>query len=174
MLKAGKKNIALCGFMATGKSTIGRSLAKRLKLVFVDIDELIEKRADTSITEIFNKMGEAHFRQLESKALTEVAGHRNQVISCGGGAVLNQENVARLRADSLLVCLTATPQTILRRTQKSSNRPLLNTPDPMAAIRQLQAKRAGAYAACDYQVATDDKTIAELTSEIIALVCLES
>ena len=96
-------NITLCGFMGSGKTTVGKALAKMLNYVFIDTDAEIEKRAGIKISEIFEKLGEAAFRQMESDIIKELARFDNQVISVGGGAVINKENARKLKSCSTVV-----------------------------------------------------------------------
>ncbi len=110
-----KTNIALIGFMGTGKTAVGRVLAKKLGRKFLELDSLIEQKAGKSIPEIFQQDGEIAFRELEIEVTKKVAGQQNAVIACGGGVVLNQINIDRLRAEGRVVYLTASPRAILKR-----------------------------------------------------------
>ncbi len=121
-----RNNIALIGFMGTGKSAIGQALAKKLGWQFVEVDTEIERMAGKSIPNVFQKDGEIAFREMEIEAIKKVTCGKKQVISCGGGVVLNTINISRLRETGVLVLLTASPNTILKRTARSGNtRPLL-------------------------------------------------
>ena len=120
-----KTNVALIGFMGTGKSAVGRALADRLSRGFVELDGLIEGAAGKSIPDIFSQDGEIAFRELEIEVTKRAARCRNRVIACGGGLVLNKINVDRLRETSRIVHLTASPGAILRRTAaEPGERPL--------------------------------------------------
>src|SRR5262245_34753784 len=123
------QNLALIGFMGTGKSSVGRSLADHLRFGFVDTDELIECRAGQTISEIFKQHGEPVFRDLESKVVTELSSQQRLVISTGGGLAANPENLASLKTHALVVCLWASPDTIWERVRLQSHRPLLQTPN---------------------------------------------
>src|SRR4030042_3993286 len=111
-----KTSIALIGFMGTGKTVVGKVLAKKLAKEFIELDAIIEKKAGRSIPEIFRQDGEIRFRELEIEAVRTVANKKNVVIACGGGIVLNTINIDRLRKGSVIICLTASPAVILRRT----------------------------------------------------------
>ncbi len=164
-----KTNVALIGFMGTGKSAVGRELARRLGKEFVEMDELIVERAGKPIPRIFREDGEAAFRQMEMAVAKEVAGRSNQVIACGGGVVLNRVNIDRLRQTSRLVHLVASPATILQRTRtQAGQRPLLDVADPAGRIIRLLEERQPLYqAAADIVVETDGQTVAGVADTII-------
>ena len=139
-----KSNIVLCGFMGSGKSTIGKELPKH-GFSFIDSDEYIEKKAEKSISEIFNEHGEAYFRALEAEAVTELSKRTKTVIATGGGAVINPENAAALKSTGTVVFLDVTPQTVLTRLEGDTTRPLLMSPDREAAVNELMKKRVPVY-----------------------------
>ncbi|MCX6996283.1 MAG: shikimate kinase, partial [Kiritimatiellaeota bacterium] len=118
-------NIALLGFMGTGKSTVACLLARRLGRELVDMDRVIEQRAGKSISALFAQEGEPHFRRLERALVQELAARRNLVIACGGGVVLDPGNLRDLKKGGLVVGLTAAPAVILRRVAAARHRPLL-------------------------------------------------
>lgn len=123
-----KASIALIGFMGAGKTAVGKVLAKRLGKEFVELDLLIERRTGKSIPEMFQQDGEVAFRELEIEVTKEVSRYENLVIACGGGIVLNRINIDRLKNESIIVYLTASPRVLLRRVSGSGEgRPLLNT-----------------------------------------------
>ncbi|MEM4390102.1 MAG: shikimate kinase [Candidatus Micrarchaeia archaeon] len=163
-------NITLVGFMGTGKSSVGRLLAKRLGMRFVDTDAIIEKETGASISEIFAKHGEQKFRDIERDVVRRVALEDNLVISAGGGVVLRKENIDDLKRNGPVICLTATPEEIWARVKKSSHRPLLMVSDPLARIRELLAAREPAYALADAQVETTGISIAEVAEKVMAAV----
>ncbi len=133
-----KTNIALIGFMGTGKSAVGKALAEKLGHKFVEMDLLIEEMAGKPIPDIFEQDGEISFRELEIEVTRKVAQGNRQVIACGGGMVLNKINVDRLRETSRMVYLKASPRKILERTSADTNeRPLLDVPDPAQRIGEL-------------------------------------
>lgn len=162
-----RKNIVLIGFMATGKTAIGRMVAQRLGYRFIDIDEEIEREQKTTITALFRERGEAAFREIESATVRRIAGTEGVVIATGGGAVLRSDNVTALRGNGVLVCLSAEPETILKRTAGSADRPLLNVDDPLARIKELLAARQPLYEQADLVVPTDDRSPVEIADEII-------
>jgi shikimate kinase len=164
-----KTNIALIGFMGTGKSAIGRVLAAKLGWRFVEIDQLIEEMAGKSIPEIFQQNGEIAFRELEIKATKKVAQGKRQVIACGGGMVLNKINVDRLRETSRMVYLRASLRKILERTSRDRNeRPLLDVPDPAKRSQELLDFRKPFYErAADVMINTSRLSIDRIADLII-------
>jgi len=157
--------IVLMGFMGTGKSEVGRRLAQRLGRAFVDTDQLIEEHAGKRVAAIFAEDGEAAFRALERDAVRDAA-RGGTVISVGGGAVLDSENVRVLRAAGLLVHLTARPDVILERVGDPRSRPLLGD-DPRAAVTRLLAEREPSYAAAaDVTIDTSDRSADEVVQDI--------
>jgi shikimate kinase len=141
------KNIVLIGFMGSGKSTVGRELHLRLGYPLVDMDQVIEQRAGKPITAIFADEGEEVFRRMETDLLKELTDPAAppRIISTGGGVVGSAENRALLRNMGYVVWLDAPVETILERTSKSRQRPLLHTEDPAARIRELLAVREPLY-----------------------------
>lgn len=160
-------NIVLVGFMGTGKSAVGKLLAERLAFWFLDMDELIEARAGKPITRIFAEEGEPRFRAMERELVRELAQQRGLVVATGGGIVLNPDNLRDFSRSGLVVCLSAAPEEILRRVGNSTHRPLLNQPDPAAAIRNLLAKRQALYDAIPFQIDTTGLSAAEVADLIL-------
>jgi shikimate kinase len=141
-----KTSIALIGFMGTGKTVVGKRLAEKLGKEFLELDAIIEKKAGKSIPEIFRQDGEISFRELEIAVTREVANVRNAVIACGGGIVLNKINIDRLRKECVIVCLTASPQVIIKRTSGDTDeRPLLAVSDRAWQIEELMKFREPYY-----------------------------
>ena len=167
-------NLVLTGFMATGKSTVGRRLAKRLGLRFIDLDTHIEARAGKPIARIFAEDGEPAFRDMERQAVIELSVPAGLAIATGGGIVLNPENLRDLARGGLVVCLSATLDTILRRTAGNTTRPLLQHPDRRARVQHLLQQRAALYAAIPHQIATDDLSPEAIVERIAALYTAES
>lgn len=163
-------NIYLVGFMGTGKTETAKILARRLKCVFLDMDEVIEKRQEMSIAEIFKTKGEPFFRAQEKALVQELTGRDGLVVSCGGGTFACEENITAFKKSGLVFCLTSSPEQILKRTQGYRHRPLLNVDDPRALICDLLAKRAPFYAQAHYQVNTDCLTVQEAAEKIITLI----
>ncbi|MBL7126065.1 MAG: shikimate kinase [Dehalococcoidales bacterium] len=164
-----KSNIALIGFMGTGKTAVGRLLAEKLGRGFIELDALIEQIAGKTIPEIFAKDGETAFRELEIEATRDVAGKENTVVACGGGVVLNQINIDRLRKHSVIVYLTASPEAILKRTLSDTNeRPLLVAEDKTGEVRKLLEFRQPFYErAADITVDTSGLEVAGVVEQII-------
>lgn len=153
--------------MGTGKSEVGRILAEKLSYSFVDSDAEIEKEQKISITEIFQNYGEARFRDIEADIIEQLSDMENMVISTGGGVVLRDSNMKNLRKNGIIVCLTASAETILQRTSQSNNRPLLQVADQLQRIKELLEFRAPFYSNADIIVNTDNKTPTEISSEIL-------
>jgi len=151
------RSVILTGFMGTGKSTVGRLLARRLGFGFLDLDELIEKEAGMAVKDIFSSHGEARFRELESKAIERLASGvlgTELVVSTGGGAVVSAKNRSLLRSFGALVCLKAADEEILKRVGNRPERPLLYGPGREDKLRVLLAERQEAYTDCDLEVDT--------------------
>jgi len=164
-----KSNIALIGFMGTGKTAVGRLLAEKLGKEFIELDVLIEKKAGKTIPEIFKQDGEIAFREREIEATREVGENENAVIACGGGIVLNQINVDRLRKHSVIVYLTASPEVILKRTSSDKDeRPLLVAEDKATKVERLLKFRQPFYErAADITVDTSELEVTEVVEQIL-------
>lgn len=139
------KPIFLVGMMGAGKTTIGRGLARVLDREFLDLDHEIEARCGVSVAHIFDIEGEEGFRRRERAALDDCSTRPDIILATGGGAVLAPENRARLKARGIVVYLRATPEELYRRVARDRSRPLLQTPDPEARIRELVARREPLY-----------------------------
>ncbi|MDR1696051.1 MAG: shikimate kinase [Endomicrobium sp.] len=163
-------NIALTGFMGSGKSAVGKILAEKLGMEFTDTDKLIEDSAELSIAEIFDKHGEAVFRRMEAEAVEAVCEKDNTVISCGGGAVLNPKNIGNLRKKGIIINLKVSAQNAYERIKGDSSRPLLKGKNFPDAMEKLMKEREGFYADCDYCVDTNGKAPAEIAGEIVKTV----
>lgn len=163
------QNIFLVGLMGSGKSTIGRHLAKSLELEFVDSDHEIERRTGANIPLIFDVEGEAGFRLREKKVIDELTQRRGVVLATGGGAVLDPDNRAHLRQRGKVIYLYATAEQLLTRTAKDRNRPLLQTADPRARLQALLAARDALYReVADLIVDTGGRTARAAEREILA------
>ena len=158
------------GFMGTGKSTVGKKLAARLGMTFFDMDTLIEQRAGKPIPRIFAEDGEPHFRAIERTLAWELSQQRGLVVACGGGVVLNPDNVRDYNETGLVVCLHATPETIFQRTSKARNRPLLEEQDRMKRILELLEKRRHFYAAIPHQVDTTTLPAEQVVDSILKMI----
>lgn len=147
--KGGRKlqsgNLILVGLMGSGKTTIGRALAKHLGKAFVDSDEEIQKRTGVTIPHIFDIEGEAGFRQREGVAICDLVGRDNMVLATGGGAVLLEQNRAMLQQNGIVIYLKASVHDLWQRTRHDRNRPLLQTADPHAKLTELFEQRDPLY-----------------------------
>lgn len=163
------RNIILTGFMGTGKTTIGRVLSNRLGMRLVDVDEEIEREEKMSITDIFSRHGEPHFRDIETAMIRKLSSGKNVIISTGGGAVLRQENMEILKENGVVFCLSASVGTILERTSRSEDRPLLKVENPKKKIEELLAYRRPFYEEAGIMIQTDGKTPLEVVQEIMEI-----
>ena len=155
--------------MAVGKSAVGRKLARRLKRRFVDLDKTIEKCEGIKVRDIFENKGEPYFRHLEKQALAQALRENGQVISTGGGVVLNEDNLRLLRERSLVVWLRADIDTIVRRAGSGKQRPLLMATDKARRINELLEQRKEYYANAHIEIDTSNLTVDEVVEKIIAL-----
>ena len=160
-------NIYLIGFMGCGKSTIAAGLNQMYGSQVVEMDQWIVERENMTIPEIFKEKGEPYFRDVETSLLKEIAQKTNQVVSCGGGIVLREENVLEMKKSGKIILLTAKPETILERVSGDDNRPVLQGKKTVADISALIENRRSKYeAAADFIVETDEKTVLEICQEI--------
>jgi len=160
-------NLALIGFMGTGKTSAGRLVAEHLRFEFLDTDELIQTRTGRSIPDIFAVNGEAAFRVLERDIVGELGVRTNTVISTGGGLPADPANLAALKAHALVVCLWASPERIWERVRNQSHRPLLQDANPLARIRDLLACRAPFYRQADVLINTDQRSAREVAHQVV-------
>ena len=167
-------NIALIGFMGTGKSTVGQLVAEQLHFNYVDTDEMIQSATGKTIAEIFSANGEPAFRALEEKVVEELAGKRRTVISAGGGLPIAPKNMASLKSHALVVCLWASPAKIWERVKSQSHRPLLHDPDPQKKIRELLAAREPFYKQADVLLNTEVRSLREVAQQVIHQFRLET
>ncbi|MBI1884692.1 MAG: shikimate kinase [Chlamydiae bacterium] len=166
-------NIVLFGFMGTGKSAVAQVLARRLSLRWVDMDHVIEEREKCSIEEIFEKKGEAFFRQRERDLVRELTQQNDLVISTGGGVVLNSQNMNDFEKWGFGICLSASLDVILERTQRSfakshfRSRPLLKGAHPTKRIEELLAMRRPYYERISHQIDTTGKSVHDVVETIV-------
>ena len=163
------RNIYLVGFMGTGKTSSGREVAKRKKLTFLDLDELIELREKRTISGIFSKDGEPYFRKAEKKTLREICRENDLVVACGGGIVLDKDNIEIMKRTGIIICLTSSAKAILERTSREGKRPLLQVDDPKKQIELLLKMRAPYYALADKKIDTSKLSVKETAQEILRL-----
>ncbi len=162
-----ENNILLIGFMGTGKTTVSDELSKEMGVPEVDMDAWLVEKAHMSISDIFDKFGEEYFRDMETECVKELSGQGGKIISCGGGAVLRQQNVEYMKEKGVIVLLTARPETILERVKDSSDRPILNGNMNLEFISRLMERRAERYMeVADIMIETDDKSIPQISREI--------
>lgn len=165
--RTGEPNVVLVGFMGTGKSAVGRALARRLRRSLVDTDAWITAEASMPIPTLFAEFGEKAFRDLETEAARHVSEPAGLVVSTGGGILGRDANVELLRAGGVLVCLSARPEVILKRTAPWENRPMLKTAaDPAEAVERLLAERAPRYALADWTLDSSGLTIPQVVDRI--------
>ncbi len=161
------KNIVLVGFMGTGKTRVGKLLATHFKRQRLCLDDMIEWKVGKPIKRIFKEDGEGYFRKIESEVVRAASHDKGVVIDAGGGVVIDIDNVKRLKEHGTVICLVARPEVIYDRTKGSLHRPLLNTSDPVASIRDLLDKRQGYYNRADYTIDTSDLAPEEIVVKIL-------
>ena len=159
-------NIALIGFMGTGKTSVGRHVAEHLGFEFLDTDELIQSHTGRTIADIFAKDGEPAFRELERKVVQELSTREKTLISTGGGLPTNEENLSALKSFALVICLWASPEKIWERVKNQSHRPLLHDADPQQKIRELLATREPFYKQADVLINTDLRSVREAAQQV--------
>ena len=163
------KNIVLVGFMGSGKSLTSNKLAGALNRKIVSTDKLIEQREVRAITDIFRDSGEAYFRQVEKETVKQVSEQTDIIIDCGGGVVLDSENVENLKKNGLVFYLSAPPERIYNNIKSQKHRPLLNVEDPQMKIGELLQARKPYYEKADI-VIDADKPIDQIVEDILEVV----
>ena len=162
------EHIFLIGFMGCGKSTNARYLSKMTGAVQMEMDQKIVEMQRMAISDIFEKYGEVYFRDLETDLIRSMKEKEPMVVSCGGGAVLREENVALMKECGKIVLLTASPEAIYDRVKHSTDRPLLNGNMNVEYISELMEKRKPKYeAAADIVISTEMKNVREICEEIL-------
>jgi shikimate kinase len=162
-------NIFLVGMMGAGKTTLGRALAQRTGLEFVDTDRVLVERTGVPVATVFEIEGEDGFRRRESGVIAELAGRRGVVVATGGGAVLSEENRRVMRAAGTVIYLRARLESLWERTRHDTSRPLLSTPDPRATLAQILEKRDPLYReAAHVIVETGSQSAATLVNRVMA------
>ncbi|MEQ1670072.1 MAG: shikimate kinase, partial [Hyphomicrobium sp.] len=163
----GQRSIVLVGLMGCGKSSIGKRLAARMGLPFLDADEEIERAAAKSINEIFTDHGEAHFREGERKVISRLLANGPQVLATGGGAYMHPETRQKIREGGFCIWLRAELPVLMRRVGKRDTRPLLRSGNPEATMRKLMEARYPVYAEADLTIESRDEPHEVIVSEII-------
>src|SRR5712672_2054460 len=163
----GARSIVLIGMMGAGKSTIGRRLAARLRLPFLDADVEIEAAAGMSIPDIFETHGEPHFRDGEARVIARLLDSGPAVIATGGGAFMREETRNRIRGKAVSIWLKADADIIMRRVRRRADRPLLQTPDPAATVDRLLGEREPVYQNADITIWSRDVPHEKIVEECI-------
>jgi len=167
--KARRPNIYLIGFMGVGKSAVGRALARALRMTFIDSDWAIEQEARMPIARIFETRGEAEFRRMERSFIESGHPEEGVVVSCGGGLPVQPGMSELLKERGIVICLFASPETILRRTVGNPKRPLLNVENPEQRIRELMEEREPVYLHAGIGISTESRGIAEVVKSIVRI-----
>lgn len=166
--KTKKRNIALIGFMGSGKTTIAKEMKKLREMNIFDVDNEIVKETNKTIDEIFKTKGESEFRRLEHKKITQVKDLQHMIIDCGGGIVLDECNIQLLKENCLVFLLIASPETIIERIKDDNSRPLVNCKDKKARIQEILTNRLKLYLrAADVIIDTDERTPEQIAKRII-------
>lgn len=165
-MTAADVNLYLVGFMGTGKSTVGRGVARRIGFRLLDSDHEIERMQGRAIPEIFAQDGEPAFRVMERQFIEIGHPAERTIVACGGGLVVQPGMLALLQSKGVVVCLHASLETVLERTQRHRNRPLLEVEDPMARIRQLYAQREAIYKRSGSLVLTDGRPLNDIVAHV--------
>jgi len=163
----GARTIVLVGLMGAGKSTIGKRLATRLNLPFVDADTEIEKAADLTIPEIFARHGEAYFRAGEVRVVARILESGPQILATGGGAYMNPETRARIAERGISVWLKADLDVLMKRVRRRNDRPLLKADDPEAVLRRLMDERYPVYAEASVTVMSREAAHDEIVDDVL-------
>lgn len=166
-MQAADVNLYLVGFMGTGKSTIGRAVAQRLGFRLLDSDHEIERLQGKSIPEIFAQQGEPAFRGMERQFVDGGHPADRTVVACGGGLVVQAGMLDLLRAKGVVICLHASLATVLERTQRNRNRPLLDVADPSERIRTLYAVREPIYKRAGTVILTDSRPLNDIVAHVV-------
>ncbi|MBQ8133419.1 MAG: shikimate kinase [Clostridia bacterium] len=163
-----QRNIILCGFMGCGKSTVGALLAKKNGMAFVDLDSYIEKQQNKTISDIFAENGENYFRELEKQAAKELMEKNGLVVAAGGGTLTFPENVETFRKNGKIILLDIPIETVAKRLENDTTRPLLNRPDKDKAMKELYDKRLPLYRAAADMIVNGDDSPMQVCKDIIA------
>ncbi|MCO6386303.1 MAG: shikimate kinase [Aliihoeflea sp.] len=168
--RIGTRTLVLVGLMGAGKTSVGRKVAQALQLPFADSDHEIESVSRMTVPELFEAYGEVEFRALEQRVVTRLIADGPAVIATGGGAFMNADTRAAIRAHAISIWLKADLDTLMERVARRQNRPLLKTPDPRAMMRKLMEDRYPVYAEADLTVTSRDARHTVIAGEIIEAV----
>ncbi|HEY5653222.1 MAG TPA: shikimate kinase [Pontiella sp.] len=162
------QNIVLVGFMGSGKTTVGKLIAEKTDMTLLDMDSMIEERVGKTINDIFANEGEAHFRMLEREMVKELSTSEGNIISTGGGIVLNADNIADFEKSGLVVCLLVDHQTVIDRLRHDTTRPLL-VGEKETKILEILESRKHLYGAIRHRISTNGRSPTSIAQEIIDL-----
>ncbi|HNC25211.1 MAG TPA: shikimate kinase [Opitutaceae bacterium] len=166
-MNAADVNLYLVGFMGTGKSTVGRAVAQRLGFQALDSDHEIERLAGLTIPEIFARDGEAAFRAREREFVQTGHPPTRALVACGGGLIMPEGMLDLIKSRGVVICLHASLETILERTSRHRNRPLLNVENPEERIRTLYAQREGTYRRAGTVILTDHRPLHDIVAHVV-------
>ncbi len=170
-----QRNIFLTGYRTCGKTSVGRIVAEQTNLIFVDTDELVEKKAEKTISEIFKEQGEQGFRKIESNAVTESCSGNGKLVALGGGAILSQSNAEKIKNSGLVILLKASPETIKQRLlldlqKNKQQRPGLTGDGLVNEIERVLSSRAESYERLsDFEIETDSLSVEEVAGKVIKI-----
>ena len=159
-------NLYLVGFMGSGKTAVANEVTETTNLKYIEMDEFIEKKENRSINNIFEDSGEDYFRKVEKEVLKEISLNDNQIVSCGGGVVIDEDNINLMKNTGILICLQAKPEVIYQRVKNQKHRPLLNVNDPQVKIMELLKARTPYYEKANYIIETDDLSIKQVAQKV--------
>lgn len=162
-----KKNIVLTGFMGSGKTLVSKELSILYHMTVYSTDDLIEQKEGKSIKTIFEENGEAYFREIETQIVSELSKKKGVIIDCGGGVVLNSQNMNHLKKNGIIIYLKSTPESVLKQIKNNDKkRPLLNVENPLQVIEKMMKERAPKYEEANFTVDVANLTLAEITRKV--------
>jgi shikimate kinase len=166
-MTSGEKSIVLVGLMGAGKSRVGLELARLMGLPFLDVDREIERAAGMKIPDIFERLGEPEFRKGERRVMLRLLNEERRILAAGGGAFIQPEIRAAVKEKAISIWLKATLETLVERTSRNNNRPLLRNTDRTEKLRELMETRYPVYAEASITVTTDEQTPVEMARRIM-------
>jgi len=162
-----EKNIVLIGFMGCGKSLTSNKLAEILDRQVISTDKLVEQREGQSIAEIFKRSGEEYFRGVEKEIIKEISDQSGMIIDCGGGVVMDDENMVNLKKNGRVIYLAASPESLYSNVKHRSHRPILSVADPKLKITELLEERKPYYEKADVTINADHRTIDQIAQDVL-------